>query len=243
MKVAIITGASSGIGEATAHALADEGFAVVITARSIKKLEKLKNDLLNKGHHAIAVQADVTSRSEMKDVAEAALNAFGKIDVLINNAGIMPLSFLKNLHEDEWEQMIDVNIKGVLNSISAVLPAMMKQKNGHIVNISSTAGIEVFSSGVVYCGTKYAVEAITEGIHKELTIPFNIHATTIRPGAVDTNLLDTITDKEVMGGLEELKNKVKFLKSEDISRAIVFAVTQSPDVSIDHMCIKPKNQV
>ena len=243
MKVAMITGASSGIGEATAHALAREGFAVVITARSFEKLEQIKNDLIESGHHALAVKADVTSRSEMKKVAQAALDTYGKIDVLINNAGIMPLSFLKNLHEDEWEQMIDVNIKGVLNSISAVLPAMMEQKDGHIVNISSVAGIEVFATGAVYCGTKYAVEAITEGIRKELTIPFNIHATSIRPGAVETNLLSTVTDSEVMGGLEQLMNTVKFLKSEDISKAIVFAVTQSPDVSIDHMCIKPKNQV
>jgi NADP-dependent 3-hydroxy acid dehydrogenase YdfG len=243
MKTAIITGASSGIGEATAHALAKEGFAVVLSARSYDKLEQLKNDLLAKGYKAIAVKADVTSRSEMKAVAKAALDAYGQIDVLINNAGIMPLSFLKNLHEDEWEQMIDVNIKGVLNGISAVLPAMMNQKDGHIVNISSTAGIEVFPAGAVYCGTKYAVEAITEGIRKELTLPFNIRATSIRPGAVETNLLSTVTDSEVMAGFEPMMKTVKFLNSEDVSRAIVYAVTQDPNVSIDHLCVKPRNQV
>jgi len=243
MKTAIITGASSGIGEATAYSLAKEGFAVVLSARSYDKLNNLKNDLIGKGYNAIAVKADVTSRSEMKVVATEALDAFGQIDVLINNAGIMPLSFLKNLHEDEWEQMIDVNIKGALNSISAVLPAMMKQKDGHIVNISSIAGIEVFPSGAVYCGTKYALEAITEGIRKELTIPFNIRATSVRPGAVETNLLSTVTDAEVIASFEPMMKAVKFLSSEDISRAIVFAVTQDRNVSIDHICVKPRHQV
>ena len=243
MKTAIITGASSGIGEATAHALAKEGFAVVLSARSIDKLETLKQNLVGKGFKAIAIKADVTKRSEMKAVAKAAIDEFGKIDVLINNAGIMPLSFLKNLHEDEWENTIDVNIKGVMNSIGAVLPAMMEQKDGHIVNISSIAGIDVFASGAVYCGTKYAVEAITEGIRKELSIPYNIRATSIRPGAVETNLLSTITDDEVMTAFQPMFESVKFLKSEDIARAIVYAVNQDPNVSVDHICVRPSNQL
>jgi len=243
MKTAIITGASSGIGEATAHALAKEGFAVVLSARSYDKLEALKNDLTSKGHKAIAIKADVTNRSDMKAVAKATLDEFGRIDVLINNAGIMPLSFLKNLHEDEWDQTIDVNIKGVLNSIGAVLPAMMDQKDGHIVNVSSIAGIEVFQSGAVYCGTKFAVEAITQGIRKELSIPFNIRATTIRPGAVETNLLSTITDGEVMTAFQPMFESVKFLTSEDIAKAIVYSVNQDPNVSIDHICVRPSNQI
>ncbi|MCP4312564.1 MAG: SDR family NAD(P)-dependent oxidoreductase, partial [Bacteroidetes bacterium] len=124
MKTAIITGASSGIGKATAYALVKEGFAVILSARSIDKLNELKSELLSKGHKAIAVEADVIKRNDMKEVAKAALDEFGQIDVLVNNAGIMPLSFLKNFHEDEWEQTIDVNVKGVMNSIAAVLPAM-----------------------------------------------------------------------------------------------------------------------
>ncbi len=243
MKTVIITGASSGIGEATAHALAAEGYAVVLSARSIDKLDKLKQDLVAKGFKAIAVKADVTNRADMKAVAKAAVDEFGKIDVLINNAGIMPLSFLKNLHEDEWENTIDVNIKGVMNSIGAVLPAMMAQKDGHIVNISSIAGIEVFASGAVYCGTKYAVEAITEGIRKELSLPYNIRATSIRPGAVETNLLSTVTDDEVMTAFQPMFESVKFLKSEDIARAIVYAVNQDPNVSVDHICVRPSNQL
>ena len=243
MKTAIITGASSGIGEATAHALAQEGFAVVLSARSIEKLKLLKNEITRKGKEAIAVQADVTKRNEMKAVAKAALDKYGTIDVLINNAGIMPLSFLKNLHEDEWESTIDVNIKGLMNSISAVLPAMIEQKDGHIVNVSSIAGIDVFVSGAVYCGTKFAVEAITEGIRKELSVPYNIRATSIRPGAVETNLLSTVTDQEVMKAFEPMFETVQFLKSEDIAKAIVYAVNQDQNVSVDHICVRPSNQM
>ena len=243
MKTAIITGASSGIGKATAYALVKEGFAVILSARSIDKLNELKSELLSKGHKAIAVKADVTKRNDMKQVAKAALDEFGQIDVLINNAGIMPLSFMKNLHEDEWEQTIDVNVKGVVNSIAAVLPAMMEQKDGHIVNISSIAGISVFPSGAVYCGTKYAVEAITEGIRLELTAPYNIRATTIRPGAVETNLMSTITDQEVFAAFEPMLKSLKFLVPEDIAKAIVYAVMQDPHVSVDHVCVRPSHQL
>ncbi|MCG8305803.1 MAG: SDR family oxidoreductase [Cytophagales bacterium] len=243
MKTAIITGASSGIGEATAYALAQEGFAVVLAARSIEKLDKLKEDLVRHGYKASAVQADVTRRSDMKAVAKTALDEYGRIDVLINNAGIMPLSFLKNLHEDEWEATIDVNIKGVMNSISAVLPAMMDQKDGHIVNVSSIAGIDVFPAGAVYCGTKFAVEAITEGIRKELSVPFNIRATSIRPGGVETNLMSTITDQEVFQAFESMLGSVQFLKSEDIAKAIAYAVNQEQNVSVDHICVRPSNQI
>ena len=243
MKTAIITGASSGIGKATAHALVKENFVVILSARSIDKLNDLKSDLLSKGHKAIAVKADVTKRNDMKEVAKVALAEFGRIDVLVNNAGIMPLSFMKNLHEEEWEQTIDVNIKGVMNSIAAVLPAMMEQKNGHIVNISSIAGISVFPSAAVYCGTKYAVEAITEGIRLELTVPYNIRATSIRPGGVDTNLMSTITDQEVFAAFEPMLESVKFLDSDDIAQAIAYAVKQHPNVSIDHVCVRPSNQL
>lgn len=243
MKTAIITGASSGIGEATAHALTKEDFAVILSARSIDKLNDLKSDLISKGHKAIAVKADVTKRNDMKEVAKAAIDEFGRIDVLVNNAGIMPLSFMKNLHEDEWEQTIDINIKGVVNGIAAVLPAMMEQKDGHIVNISSIAGISVFPSAAVYCGTKYAVEAITEGIRLELSVPYNIRATSIRPGGVDTNLMSTITDQEVFSAFEPMLKSVKFLNSDDIAQAIVYAVKQDPNVSIDHVCVRPSTQL
>jgi NADP-dependent 3-hydroxy acid dehydrogenase YdfG len=243
MKTAIITGASSGIGKATAYALVKEGFAVVLSARSIDKLNELKSELLSKGHKAIAIKADVTRRNDMKEVAKAAMEEFGRIDVLVNNAGIMPLSFMKNLHEDEWEQTIDVNVKGVMNSIAAVLPSMMEQKDGHIVNISSIAGISVFGSAAVYCGTKYAVEAITEGIRLELTIPYNIRATSIRPGGVNTNLMSTITDKEVFAAFEPMLKSLKLLEPEDIAKAIVYAVIQDPNVSIDHVCVRPSHQL
>jgi NADP-dependent 3-hydroxy acid dehydrogenase YdfG len=243
MKTAIITGASSGIGKATAYALVKEGFAVILSARSIDKLNELKSELLSKGHKAIAIKADVTRRNDMKEVAKAAMEEFGRIDVLVNNAGIMPLSFMKNLHEDEWEQTIDVNVKGVMNSIAAVLPSMMEQKDGHIVNISSIAGISVIGSAAVYCGTKYAVEAITEGIRLELTIPYNIRATSIRPGGVNTNLMSTITDQEVFAAFEPMLKSLKLLEPEDIAKAIVYAVIQDPNVSIDHVCVRPSHQL
>lgn len=243
MKTAIITGASSGIGKATAQALVKENFAVILSARSIDKLDELKSELVSQGHKAISVKADVTKRNDMKKVAKAAMDEFGRIDVLVNNAGIMPLSFLKNLHEDEWEQTIDVNVKGVMNSIAAVLPSMMDQKDGHIVNISSIAGISVFGSAAVYCGTKYAVEAITEGIRLELTIPYNIRATSIRPGGVETNLMSTITDQEVFAAFEPMLKDLKMLAAEDIATAIVYAVKQDPNISIDHVCVRPSHQL
>jgi len=243
MKTAIITGASSGIGKATAHALVQEGFAVILAARSLDKLTALQSELEAGGHKAIALQADVTKGDDMKEVAKAALDAYGRIDVLVNNAGIMPLSFLKNLHENEWEQTIDVNVKGVMNSIAAVLPAMMEQKDGHIVNISSIAGISVFASAAVYCGTKYAVEAITEGIRLELSVPYNIRATSIRPGGVETNLMSTITDQEVFKAFEPMLKDLKMLAADDIATAIAYAVTQDPHVSIDHVCVRPTHQL
>jgi len=168
-KTAIITGASSGIGEVTAKALGKAGFNVVLAARNFEKLNKLKDELNSEGIKAIAVKTDVVSRDDMQAMAKAAIDEFGSIDLLVNNAGLMPLSFMKNLHHEEWNQMIDVNIKGVLNGIEAVLPTMMKNKSGHIINISSVAGVKVFPSSAVYSGTKWAVEAITEGLRMEMT--------------------------------------------------------------------------
>lgn len=241
MKTVIITGASSGIGEATAKAMGKAGFNVVLAARSLEKLEKLKNELNSEGIKAIAVKTDVVNRSDMKSLASAALNEYGSIDVLVNNAGIMPLSFMKNLHHAEWDQMIDVNIKGVLNGIEAVIPTMMEKKSGHIINISSVAGVKVFPSSAVYSGTKWAVEAITEGLRMELSNSFNLRTTVIRPGATESNLTSTITDAEV-GAMFASMETVP-IKAADIANAIVYAATQPENVNVNEILVRSTTQI
>ena len=240
MKTAIITGASSGIGEVTAKALGKVGFSIVLAARSLEKLEKLKKELNSEGIKAIAIKTDVVNRDDMQALAKAAIDEFGSIDLLVNNAGIMPLSFMKNLHHEEWNQMIDVNIKGVLNGIEAVLPTMMKKKSGHIINISSVAGVKVFPSSAVYSGTKWAVEAITEGLRLEMTNNFNLRTTVIRPGGTESNLKSTITDSEVVAMFASSKNEP--LKAEDIANAIVYAATQPENVSVNEVLVRSTTQ-
>ncbi|PKL88887.1 MAG: oxidoreductase [Ignavibacteriae bacterium HGW-Ignavibacteriae-2] len=240
MRTAIITGASSGIGAATAIALGKAGFNVVLAARSIDKLEILKNELESEGIKAIAVKADVVKRDDMQNLAAAALKEFGNIDILVNNAGIMPLSFMKNLHQDEWDKMIDVNIKGVLNGVAAVLPTMMENKRGHIINISSVAGVKVFPSSTVYSGTKWAVEAITEGLRMELSKNFNLRTTVIRPGATESNLTSTITDAEV--GSLFAAMEIEAIKAEDIANAIVYAASQPENVNVNEILVRPTSQ-
>lgn len=240
MKTAIITGASSGIGEATARALGKAGFNIVLAARSLEKLEKLKNELSSEGIKSIAIKTDVVNRDDLQAMANAAISEFGSIDLLVNNAGIMPLSFMKNLHHDEWNQMIDVNIKGVLNGIEAVLPTMMEKKSGHIINISSVAGVKVFPSSAVYSGTKWAVEAITEGLRMEMSSTFNLRTTVIRPGGTESNLKSTITDPDV--GAMFAARKAQVLKAEDIANAIVYAATQPENVSVNEILVRSTTQ-
>ena len=242
MKTVILTGASSGIGRATAIALANEGFNLVLTARNKVKLEQLAAEISQAGGRAIVAAGDVTRREDLVTAANIAIAEFGSIDLLINNAGIMPLSFMKNLHQDEWEQMIDVNIKGVLNGIAAVLPQMKEQKSGHIINISSIAGELVFPGSAVYSATKYAVEAITEGIRAEMSVPFNIKTTVIRPGTTASALTETITDTEVFDVLGEEMSKIEAIGSEDVANAIVYAAKQPDNVNLNAIVIRPTSQ-
>jgi NADP-dependent 3-hydroxy acid dehydrogenase YdfG len=239
MKAAIITGASSGIGEATALALVDAGYALVLVARSEDKLEKLKARLLAQGGQAIACPVSVTDRAAMKTMAGACLESYGRIDLLVNNAGIMPLSFLANLHEEEWDRMIDVNIRGVLNGISAVLPVMIKQNSGHIINLSSIAGIHVFPSAAVYAGTKFAVEAISEGLRMEVSLAHGIRVTVVRPGGTATDLTTSITDPGVMNWIKNLPSESQLLEAKDIASAIAFAATQPSQVSCNEITVRP----
>ena len=240
MKTVIITGASSGIGKITAKAMGKAGFNIVLAARNIEKLEEIKTELIGEGIKAIAVKTDVVNRTDMQALAKAAIDEFGSIDILVNNAGLMPLSFMKNLHHQEWNQMVDVNIKGVLNGIEAVLPTMMKNKSGHIINISSVAGVKVFPSSAVYSGTKWAVEAITEGLRMEMTNSFNLRTTVVRPGGTESNLTSTITDPDVKAMFASRKNVP--LKAEDIANAIVYAATQPENVSVNEVLVRSTTQ-
>ena len=242
-KTVIITGASSGIGEATALKLAKEGANVVLTARSEDKLKKLKEkiDKQNAGK-ALVVPADVTKKEDLKKVADKTKEEFKSIDGLVNNAGLMPLSYVKNLHTDEWDKMVDVNIKGVLNGVAAVLPTMMEQKSGNIINISSSAGRKIYPGGAVYCATKSAVRMFSEGLRQELAPNFNINVTSIEPGFVDTSLTETITDEEIKEGLLSNFKEMTPLESEDIGAAIVYSMSQPKRANINDVYIMPTEQ-
>ena len=242
-KTVIITGASSGIGEATALKLAKEGMNVVLTARSEDKLKKLqaKIEKENAGK-AIVVPADVTKKEDLKKVVEKTKETFNSIDALINNAGLMPLSYIKNLHTDEWDTMVDVNIKGVLNGVAAVLPTMMEQKSGNIINISSSAGRKIYPGGAVYCATKSAVRMFSEGLRQELAPNFNINVTSIEPGFVDTSLTDTITDDEIKEDMLSNFKEMTPLEAEDIAEAIYYSLTQPKRANINDVFIMPTEQ-
>ncbi len=241
-KTVIITGASSGIGEATALKLSKEGANVVLTARREDKLKELKRIIEKNGGKAIAVAGDVTNKNDWQHLQKEAKDNFGSIDVLVNNAGLMPLSYVKNLHTDEWETMVDVNIKGVLNGVSAVLPTMIEQKEGHIINISSVAAYKYFPGGAIYCATKSAVKMFSEGLRQELAPTYGINVTSIEPGAVDTELTETITDKELMKDMQDVMGDVKPLEPNDIADAIFYALSQPGRTNINDVYIMPTTQ-
>jgi NADP-dependent 3-hydroxy acid dehydrogenase YdfG len=240
-KVAIITGASSGIGYATALTLSKAGAKVAIGARRVDKLEALAKKITDNGGEVFYQKLDVTQKSECDDFAKAVLEKWNSIDILVNNAGLMPLSFFKSLKVDEWDKMIDVNIKGVLYSTGAVITHMKEKKSGHIVNLSSVAGRVVFASGSVYCATKFAIAAFSEGLRKEFSTRANIRVTSIEPGVVDTELNDTITDESLKGFVENTK-KMEALHAEDIANAILYAVESPSHVNVNEILIRPTTQ-
>ncbi|MGE1103966.1 SDR family oxidoreductase [Peribacillus simplex] len=238
-KVVIITGASSGIGEATAKELTSKGAKLVLAARREDRLEKLQKEIQNNGGQAIYKVTDVSSHEQMEELAFYALEEYGKIDVIVNNAGVMPLSPVYQKKIKEWDTMIDVNIKGVLYGIAAVLPSMRERKEGHIINVSSIAGHLVFPAGSVYSGTKFAVRAITEGLRIE-EASNNIRTTIISPGTITTELLETITDLELKSAIVE-DSKIG-IEPASIARAIAFAIEQPSDVAINEMIVRPTIQ-
>ncbi|WLR47295.1 SDR family oxidoreductase [Halobacillus litoralis] len=239
-QVVIITGASSGIGEETAKELSSKGAKLVLAARREERLQELADKVNNNGGHAIYKSTDVTSYEEMEELAEYAQKEFGQIDAIVNNAGLMPLSFLNKQKVKEWDQMIDVNIKGVLYGISAVLPHMRERKKGHIINISSVAGHVVFPGSAVYSGTKFAVRAITDGLRMEESAESKIRATIISPGAVSTELTSTITDEDVKGGVDELYEQA--ITPDSIARTIRYALEEPTEVTINEIVVRPTDQ-
>ena len=240
-KVAIITGASSGIGYATALTLSKAGAKVAIGARRIDRLEELAKKISDNGGEVFFQKLDVTDKNDCDEFSKAVLAKWGSIDILVNNAGLMPLSFFKNLKIDEWDRMIDVNIKGVLYATASVISHMKEKKSGHIVNLSSVAGRIVFPAGTVYCATKHAIAAFSEGLRQEFSVRSNIRVTSIEPGVVATELNDTITDESLQGFIENAK-KMEALQAEDIAKAILFAVDSPHYVNVNEILIRPTTQ-
>jgi NADP-dependent 3-hydroxy acid dehydrogenase YdfG len=240
-KVVVITGGSSGIGYSTAKALAKKGAKIVAGARRKDRLETLQKEITDDGGEIIICETDVTKKSDCDNLVKQAIDKYGTVDVLINNAGLMPLSFVKSLKIDEWDRMIDVNIKGVLYCTAAVIPTMVEKKSGHIVNISSVAGRVVFPAGSVYCATKHAVTAFSEGLRQELSVRKNIRITSIEPGVVQTELTNTITEKALEAFVEKHK-EMEGLKAEDISNAIIFAIDAPNHVNVNEILVRPTAQ-
>ena len=240
-KVAIITGASSGIGYATALTLSKAGIRVAVGARRTERLQELEKQIIKNNGEILVQKTDVTRKSDCDSLVNTIVEKWGKVDILINNAGLMPLSYFKNGKVEEWEQMIDVNIKGVLYCTSAVVPYMLEKKSGHIINISSVAGRIVFAGGSVYCATKHAIAALSEGLRKELSPSYNIRVTCIEPGAVETELLESITDESMTGFIQATKN-METLRSDDIANAILYAVQAPGHVNVNEILIRPTAQ-
>lgn len=239
-KVVVITGASSGIGRATALELAKKN-KIILAARRESELIILHDEIIKNGGEAFYKITDVTDKLQVQSLIDYTILKFGRVDVLINNAGIMPLSTLAELKVNEWDNMIDVNIKGVLYSTSAVLPIMRKQNSGHIISLSSIAGHFVKPCLSVYSATKYAVRIIMEGLRQEEAIASsNIRLTTISPGAVSTELLNTVTNPELKKGLEEYYTGA--IKPEDIAKIIDFAIEQPDSVALNEIIIRPTKQ-
>jgi NADP-dependent 3-hydroxy acid dehydrogenase YdfG len=239
-KVVVITGASSGLGEATARHLSALGATVVLGARRSDRINALASDLKKNGKKALAITTDVTRVDQVKRLVDEAVKAFGRIDVILNNAGLMPQSRLELLKIDEWDQMIDVNIKGVLYGIAAALPYMQQQKSGHIINVSSVAGHKVRPGGVVYSATKTAVRVLSEGLRQEVK-PYNIRTTVISPGAVDTELPNTISDPALAKSIGEFYASTA-ISPDSFARAVEFAMSQPDDVDINEILFRPTKQ-
>ncbi|MGE8669017.1 MAG: SDR family oxidoreductase [Achromobacter mucicolens] len=233
-KVVLITGASSGIGEAAARLLAAQGHRVYVGARRTDRLETLVQEIRAKGGTAAFRALDVTSAEDMQAFVRGAEAAFGQVDVIVNNAGVMPLSPLSSLKVNEWDRMIDVNIRGVLHGIAAVLPGMERQGHGQVINVSSIGGLSVSPTAAVYCATKFAVRAISDGLRQETS---KIRVTVVCPGVVESELADTITDDTARVAMQSFRRVA--LHPDAIARAIAYAIEQPDDVDVSEVVVRP----
>jgi NADP-dependent 3-hydroxy acid dehydrogenase YdfG len=239
-KVVVITGASSGLGEATARHLAAQGATIVLGARRADRIEALAQELTAAGHRAKAVPTDVTDRDQVKHLVDTVVEEFGRVDVMLNNAGLMPLAPLERLKVDEWDRMIDVNIKGVLYGVAAALPHMKGQRSGHIINVSSVYGHVVDPGATVYCATKFAVRALSEGLRREVK-PYNIRTTVVSPGAVSTELLEHIGEKDIQAETKEFVSKIA-VGADTFARMVAFAVNEPDEVDVNEILFRPTAQ-
>ncbi len=235
-KVVVITGASSGIGEATARLLAKRGVHIVIGARRLEKLEAIASAIRTEGGSVIVQQLDVTDLKQMQAIIDVAESHFGGIDAIVNNAGVMPLSPMDALKTEEWNQMIDVNIRGVLNGIAAGIPIMKKQGFGHFLNLASIGAYEVSPTAAVYCATKFAVRAITDGLRQEMAGQ-GVRVTLVAPGVTESELAGSITDNEAKELMKEYRRIA--LPASAIAHAIAYAIEQPTNVDVNEMVIRP----
>lgn len=239
-KTAIITGASSGLGAASARALSEKGVRIVAAALDQQGLDAIVSELKGKGGEAVGRVSDVTNPEDMKALAQFAQDSFGSVDILINNAGLMLFSNWVDLATDDWEKMINVNIKGYLHGIAAVLPFMLKQKSGQILNMDSVAGHQVGPAAGIYSATKFFVQAMTESMRKELGVRHGIRVNTVSPGVINTGWADKVTDPAGRKAAQEL-NKIA-ISPDDIGRAVVYALNQPENVTVNDLIISPTRQ-
>jgi len=238
-KVVVITGASSGLGEAAARLLAEKGAKLVLGARRKERIDALVREIAGSGGSAEAAATDVTVRADVEALVGTAVERFGRVDVMINNAGVMLVSPVERLKVEDWDRMIDVNIKGVLYGIAAVLPVMQRQKSGHLINVSSVAGHKVRPTSAIYSATKHAVRALSEGVRQELKA-YKIRSTIISPGAVATELVDRITEDDIREAAQPILKMA--IPADSFARCVAFAISQPEDVDINEILFRPTAQ-
>jgi NADP-dependent 3-hydroxy acid dehydrogenase YdfG len=238
-KIVVVTGASSGLGEAAARHLSQLGAVLVLGARRVERIDALARELTAAGGKALSLQTDVTDSEQVQRLVDAAVESYGRVDVIINNAGLMPHSPLDRRKIADWDRMIDVNIKGVLYGIAAALPYMQAQRSGQIINVSSVAGHKVRQGSAVYAATKHAVRVISEGLRQEVK-PYNIRTTVISPGAVDTELPDSITEPDIADAVKQFYDVA--IPANSFARAVAFAMSQPEEIDINEILFRPTLQ-
>lgn len=238
-KVVVVTGASSGLGEAAARLLAKKGAKLVLGARRKERIDALVQEIAASGGSAEAIATDVTVRADVQALVDKAVERFGRVDVMINNAGVMLVSPVERLKVEDWDRMIDVNIKGVLYGIAAALPVMQRQKSGHLINVASVAGHKVRPTSAIYSATKHAVRALSEGLRQELKA-YNIRSTIISPGAVATELVDRITEDDIRAAAQPILKMA--IPADSFARCVAFAISQPEDVDINEILFRPTAQ-